>query len=115
MINKLLFIMLVGLTGLLFLKMLIDGEFTGNKGSYCVICKEEITKKDRNFALYPEYHPGILGPIHLECYEKAVEEIPDLPWTDPISGVVDYREMGESIGLSDPEEDMEFEDDFYEG
>ena len=79
----------------------------------CEICKKEIPEEERDFAQYPEYHPGILGPIHLVCYEKAVEEIPDLPWTDPISGQVDYREMGEAIGLDDPEEGSEYAEDFY--
>ena len=77
----------------------------------CVICKKEIPEEERDFAQYPEYHPGILGPIHYACYEKAVDEIPDLPWTDPISGQVDYREMGAALGFNDPEEDMYCEED----
>lgn len=79
----------------------------------CVICKKKIPEKDRSFAQYPEYHPGILGPIHFECYNKAVDKSPDLPWTDPISGQVDYREMGEALGFSDPEEETGFEEDVY--
>lgn len=75
----------------------------------CVICERWIPEKYRGFAEEWGAHPGILGPIHPECYEKAVEETPDLPWTDPISGQVDYREMGEALGISDPETDFEEE------
>ena len=77
----------------------------------CVICEKEISDIDLYFAQNWEAHPGILGLIHPRCYEKAVEEIPDLPWTDPISGQVDYREMGEALGFDDPERD--FEEDIY--
>jgi hypothetical protein len=73
----------------------------------CVICEKEITDLDLYFAESWEAHPGILGPIHPQCYEKAVDERPDLPWTDPISGQVDYREMGDALGISDPERDFE--------
>jgi hypothetical protein len=75
----------------------------------CLICDKEIPEKELRFAEDPGYHPGILGPIHPACYYQAVEEMPDLPWTDPISGEVDYDEMSESIGLSDPETDFEEE------
>ena len=84
-----------------------------NDALVCVICKKLIPEEERDFAQYPEYHPGILGPLHFSCYEKAVEEIPELPWTDPISGVVDYREMGEALGLDEPETDFEYEEEFY--
>jgi hypothetical protein len=75
----------------------------------CVICGLSIPQKDRYFANEPKAHPGILGTVHPVCYDKAVEEIPDLPWTDPISGQVNYKEMGEALGFSDPEDDIDFE------
>lgn len=80
----------------------------------CVICKKVIPEDELDFARYPEYHPGILGPLHVACYEKAVEEVPDLPWTDPISGQVDYREMGEALGFTDPEDEMDHEAHYFE-
>ena len=73
----------------------------------CVLCEKAIPEKDRYFANEPGAHPGLLGPVHPECYDEAVEERPELPWTDPISGLVDYREMSEAIGISDPEVDCE--------
>lgn len=78
----------------------------------CGVCGKRIPEKEREFAELWEAHPGILGPIHPACYERAVEERPDLPWTDPISGQVDYREMSEALGFSDPETD--FEEEVYQ-
>ena len=80
---------------------------------YCVRCGKLILGKDQDIANEPGAHPGILGPIHEVCYNEAVEAVPDLPWTDPISGQVDYWAMGEALGLSDPEEDFEGEERFY--
>ena len=71
----------------------------------CLHCGKLILEKDQDIANEPGAHPGILGPIHERCYLKAVEAVPDLPWTDSISGQVDYRAMGEALGFSDPEEE----------
>ena len=87
--------------------------FKNEKYSGCVICEKAIMPEDRFFANEPGAHPGILGPVHAECYDKAVEVQPDLPWTDPISGQVDYREMGDASDISDPERDYEEESEFY--
>ena len=87
--------------------------YKNKKYSACVICEKRILEKDLWIANEPGAHPGILGPVHAECYDKAVEAQPDLPWTDPISGQVDYREMGDALGFSDPEEDMGFENEVY--
>ena len=77
-----------------------------------MICEKPVLEKDQSFANEPGTHPGILGPIHVECYDKAVEAQPDLPWTDPISGQINYKEMAEDIGFDDPESDVGFEGDF---
>lgn len=80
----------------------------------CVICGKLIPEKDRDYTNEPGAHPGILGPVHPICYDKAVDEAPDLPWTDPISGQVDHREMAEALGIDDPEEDFTERGYFYE-
>ena len=79
-------------------------------GDNCVVCKKEIEKKDRDYAENQENHIGILGLVDPSCYGKANEEEPDLPWTDPISGEVDYEDMAEDLGVSfGDEEDWESE------
>jgi len=65
----------------------------------CVICHVEITEDQEEFALDPEAHPGIQGPVHQECYYAEVEKHPDTPWEDPISGEVDYEAMEEDLGV----------------
>lgn len=73
----------------------------------CQGCGKELTNEEKEWGV----HPGILGPCCHECYHKAVEERPELPWTDPISGQVDYEEMAEALGIDDGTGDY---DDFYE-
>jgi len=69
-----------------------------------VLCQFLIEdEKERKWAVDNCNHPGILGPVHYKCYDKACKEEPDLPWTDPISGEVDYHAMGEDLGVEDPE------------
>lgn len=71
----------------------------------CCICKKPIPEENREYAELPENHPGILGPVHPECYDRACEESPDLPWEDPISGEVDYDEMAEDLGVDEGEDE----------
>ncbi len=69
--------------------------------SECSFCKRKLEGEDQEFAEDPGHHPGILSPICPGCYKKACDEQPDIPWTDPISGQVDYREMAEDLGVDD--------------
>jgi hypothetical protein len=68
--------------------------------SLCVICNQPIGPEDKDFSENQENHPGVLGEVHRKCYDKEIEARPDLPWTDPISGEVDYDEMSEDLGVS---------------
>jgi len=78
----------------------------------CTICHFLIKdEEEQKWAAGNGNHPGVLGPVHHKCYDKACEEDPDLPWTDPISGEVDYQTMSEDLGVVDPEtEGMEEEE-----
>jgi len=79
----------------------------------CVLCGKFIREEDREFAEEWGAHPGILGPVCPECYDKAVEEEPALPWTDPISGFTDYGEMGRDLGVW-PADERDLEDEARE-
>ena len=65
----------------------------------CCVCKKPIPEKEKEYAELPENHPGVLGPIHPACYDKLVTACPDLPWTDPITGEINYDEMAEDLGV----------------
>jgi len=74
----------------------------------CVICNLQITdEEEQQWASDGENHPGILGPCHINCYGNAVTNHPDLPWTDPISGEVDYEAMAEDLDVDTGEEEWD--------
>ena len=75
--------------------------------SKCQICEKEIPEEQREFAENQEAHPGILGIIDPECYAKVDQEDPALPWTDPISGELDFEEMEQDLSVSTGDEDEE--------
>jgi hypothetical protein len=77
----------------------------------CYGCNKLLEGEDLAFAEEPGAHPGLLGQYCPACYRQAVEEAPDLPWTDPISGEVDYDEMASDLGF-ESERDWEDEDDW---
>jgi len=80
------------------------------KEVHCIVCKLLIVEEDeQEWALDDENHPGVLGPCHRECYRKVCEEEPETPWTDSISGEVDWEGMGEDLGVWPATED-----DFWE-
>ena len=55
----------------------------------CYGCNKFLEGEEKEFAEEWGAHPGILGLICPDCYHKACDEYPELPWTDPISGEVD--------------------------
>lgn len=73
----------------------------------CVSCSNPIRKADEAFAQDQQTHPGVLGLIHQNCYEKEVDVRPETPWEDPISGEIDYEGMAEDLGVSDGSEEGE--------
>ena len=75
----------------------------------CLICNKPIPEEQRNFAENQEAHPGVLGIIDPECYAKVDQEDPALPWTDPISGEVDYEGMAQDLDVDDGSQDPEDE------
>lgn len=70
----------------------------------CVRCTQDIPQDEREFAMDDRNHPGVLGPCHKRCYDAVVQVDPALPWTDPVSGEVDYEEMQEDLGVSSGED-----------
>ena len=82
-------------------------------GDNCVVCEKAIEKKDRNYAENQENHIGILGLVHPSCYNITVDAEPDLPWTDPISGEVDFESMTEDLGVDDGTSGEFEEEEFY--
>ena len=82
-------------------------------GGNCVVCEKVIEEKDRDYAENQENHIGILGVVHPSCYGATIEMEPDLPWTDPISGEVDYEGMAEDLGVASGEPDELLEQEFY--
>ncbi len=76
----------------------------------CYGCKKLLEGEELEFAEEPAAHPGLLGPYCPKCYHDAVEEAPDLPWTDPISGEVDFDEMASDLGVDSPRDWEEEED-----
>lgn len=95
------------------LGLLVDASYKFSKLPVriclCVLCGKLIREVERNFAEEWGAHPGILGPVHPVCYDKAVEDEPALPWTDPISGFTDYGEMGRDLGIW-PADERDLED-----
>lgn len=79
----------------------------------CTSCHSPIEAADMEYANDTAAHPGVLAPIHPSCYASMVTEAPDLPWTDPISGEVDYEEMAEDLGVDSGIDDDEFGDEEY--
>ncbi len=85
----------------------------------CQICQREIGDKDKEFSEDDYAHPGVLGNIDKACYSRLqnVDEggDPALPWTDPISGEVDFEGMEQDLGVSTGAEDFENgeEDGYY--
>jgi len=74
----------------------------------CVLCDLPIEdEKEQQWASDNANHPGVLGPCHESCYRKSCEQQPDLPWTDPISGEVDYEAMAEDLDVDTGEEEWE--------
>lgn len=71
----------------------------------CTICNEPIQDKDRAFSTDQELHPGVLGHVHQFCYSAQVDQEPALPWTDPLSGEIDFKEMGQDLGADAGDED----------
>jgi len=79
----------------------------------CVICNSPIKgERERKWAVDDGNHPGVLGPCHKKCYDNAVVNDPELPWTDPISGEVDYEQMAQDLGVDIGEEEGDEEDYF---
>jgi hypothetical protein len=78
-----------------------------------VVCETSIEDSQKEFAEDQSAHPGILGLIHTECYTYVADVVPDLPWTDPISGEVDFEGMEEDLGVSDGSEDFNPEVDGF--
>lgn len=76
----------------------------------CTTCGKSLTTSEREFAENQEEHPGILGVICQSCYQKACETCPELPWTDPISGAVDWDAMKGDLGISDGTEEWKEEE-----
>lgn len=77
----------------------------------CVACTKLIEQADAEYANDNNAHPGVLGPIHPGCYNSLVATEPELPWTDAISGEVDYEAMEEDLGIDyGSVDDMEDED-----
>lgn len=77
----------------------------------CCVCGLPIEGEDeRKFAEDQAQHPGILGYVHPKCYKIACKEDSNLPWTDPISGEIDFQAMGEVLGISPATEDEVWED-----
>ncbi len=77
----------------------------------CVRCNQAVLQEDKEFADNPETHPGVLGPVHKRCYNAQAESDPALPWTDPISGEIDFKGMEEDLGVAtDDDFDPEMED-----
>lgn len=79
----------------------------------CDACNQPLTSADEELAKNQENHPGILGMICQTCYRKAVDERPELPWEDPISGEVDYVMMQQDLGV-DCGDDMDWEENLQE-
>jgi len=73
----------------------------------CILCDKEIAEEEQKWAIDPTNHPGILGAVHKKCYEKACDKEPDLPWRDPLTGMVDYDDMKEDLGVIDGSEEEE--------
>jgi len=76
----------------------------------CVVCQQPVGPEDKEFSEDQERHPGILGEVHKSCYGKEVDARPDLPWTDPISGEVDFETMSDDLGVAT---ESDFEDVDY--
>lgn len=76
----------------------------------CTLCDKEIVEEEQEWACDNANHPGVLGSCHRKCYEKACDEEPDLPWQDPLTGMVDYDAMKEDLGVVDGTEE---EEEFY--
>lgn len=77
----------------------------------CTSCSMAIDPADLEYANDPAAHPGVLGPVHPSCYAKMTDSDVDLPWTDPISGEVDYEAMQEDLGVGPADDgDDEFDD-----
>jgi hypothetical protein len=74
----------------------------------CVVCRLAIDgQEEQEWAEDNSNHPGVLGPVHQKCYDKTCDGQPDAPWTDPISGEVDFEAMAEDLGVDNPEEEEE--------
>jgi len=74
----------------------------------CGLCNLPIeSEEEQKWASDNENHPGVLGPCHESCYGKLCEGQPDLPWTDPISGEVDYEAMAEDLDVDTGEEEWD--------
>lgn len=73
----------------------------------CCSCSKPIEQPDMEYAIDPAAHPGVLAPIHPSCYASATAVEPDLPWTDPISGEVDFDEMAGDLGVYDGTDDWD--------
>ena len=67
----------------------------------CILCGTSIEESQKEFAEDQTSHPGVLGLVHTECYSYMDDIDPSLPWTDPISGEVDFESMQEDLGASD--------------
>lgn len=92
------------------------GPYPGlSKRSECEICERVLCGWPALRAECQACHPGFLGTICDNCYGVLVEEEPDLPWTDPISGRVDYEAMEGDLGVVTGVEDWILDEDegFY--
>ena len=79
----------------------------GKQTEKCMTCNLPIeTPEDKEFSESQENHPGVLGQIHIKCYQKVCDERPDTPWTDPISGEIDFEGMGDDLGVYPATEDQ---------
>jgi len=64
----------------------------------CCVCHLDVVGEDLAWAKEQANHPGVLGILHPQCYNKTCDEEPAAPWTDPISGEVDFDGMAEDLG-----------------
>jgi len=69
------------------------------KTPLCYGCNKLLEGEEKEFAEEQAAHPGMLGLYCPDCYKKACDEDPSIPWTDPISGETDYEEMAEALGF----------------
>lgn len=89
-----------------------DEEIVALEGLKCAVCGQAVPKEEEEFALNQEAHPGVLGPVDQNCYERVTKEDPAAPWTDPISGEVNFEMMEQDLGISTGDEEGAYPEEF---